>query len=233
MPGTDLNIFGPSPVIKICGVREFAHAAAAAEAGADFVAFLFAPSRRQVDAVIAGEIVASVRRQFGELSPRFIGVFVDEDDDTILRAVDTASLDVVQIHVLPSASTPRELPVPILSAISPVPGSSPRKIIESIRAMHHDQRRLLPVLLDAFDPDQFGGTGKLGDWTLAAAVAAELPVILAGGLSAENVATAIAQVRPFGVDVSSGVETDGRKDSRKITEFVKEARMAFDSIESG
>ncbi len=232
MPEPDLEVFGRSPVIKICGVREVEHAVTAAEAGADFIAFLFAPSRRKVDSVTAREITTTIRRQFGEMSPRFIGVFVDEDDDTILRVVDTAALDVVQIHVSPSAWTPRALPVPILSAISPVPGSSSREIIDSVLTMQLDQRRPSPVLLDAFDPDQFGGTGKVGDWALAAAVATELPVILAGGLNADNVSDAIEQVRPFGVDVSSGVETEGRKDSRKIIEFVKAARLAFNSLEA-
>jgi phosphoribosylanthranilate isomerase len=199
--------------VKICGIQDEAGALAAAEAGADAIGLVFAPSRRQVDLEQA--------RRVGAALPPFVtkvGVVVNEPLDRLRALVDGVRLDAVQLHGDEPAdycAAVREWGVAVIKAVA-VAGP-----LDAVRL------RALPVsavLLDTHRPGARGGTGEPFDWSLAAPVAAGVRVILSGGLTPENVSAGIRAVRPYAVDVSSGVETDGRKDPEKIRRFVAAAR---------
>jgi phosphoribosylanthranilate isomerase len=202
-----------SVVVKICGLRDPAALEAAVAAGADFVGVVFAPSPRRV----TPDEAAALRRRIPDGGPRLVGVFVDEAPATVRAIADTVGLDVVQ-----------------LCGAEPLETDWGRPVIRAVRPSGRVPWRLLTpwttcgarLLVDAFQPGHYGGTGALGDWRVAARVARRWPILLAGGLRPENVAAAIATVRPWGVDVSSGVERDGRKDPATIVSFIERARAA-------
>ncbi|MCS6801637.1 MAG: phosphoribosylanthranilate isomerase [Chloroflexota bacterium] len=203
-----------SVAVKICGLRDPAAVEAAVEAGAEFIGFVFAPSPRRV----APEEAAALRRRVPRGGPQIVGVFVNEAPATVRAIADTVGLDIVQLC---GAESPQaEWGRPVIRAIRPA-GRIPWRALAPWVA---GGARLL---VDSFKPGTFGGSGELGDWGLAARIARRWPILLAGGLRPDNVAAAIAAVRPWGVDVSSGVETAGRKDPAKIRAFVDQARAAF------
>lgn len=206
--------------IKICGVTDEAGAAAAAGAGADAIGLIFAPSRRRVSRDQARRIAAAL--------PPFVtkvGVFVNAPLGEIRALADGVRLDAVQLHGDETAAD--------CAAV----GALGLTVIKAIRVagpVDPAGLRALPIsaiLLDTYHPDHRGGTGEPFDRRWAAPVAAVMPVILSGGLTPENVAAAIEAVRPYGVDVSSGVETDGRKDPAKMRAFVAAARAAAAGLE--
>lgn len=224
---TELAAFRRSDLVKIDGLCEPGHALIAAEAGADLLGLVFAQSKRQVTAEKAALIVSEVRHAFGDRSPLFVGVFVDCDAATMNGLASAAGLDVIQLHGSENAAVIRDVILPVIRAIGPAPEST----VDSVMALLEEQRvsREVPALylIDAYDPVRHGGTGKRADWALASGVAGRARLMLAGGLTADNVAEAINHVRPVGVDVSSGVETDGIKDPAKVREFVAMAKRAF------
>jgi phosphoribosylanthranilate isomerase len=207
--------------VKICGIRTPEAALAAAEAGADLIGLVFAPSKRQVDAPLARNIIDVLRRSARGQDTTVVGVFVDDRPEHIMEIATTVGLDWVQLS--------GHEPVEVAAAID----------LPSVKALRFDgdpseagwlQRDLAcdvgPLLIDAHVPGSFGGAGIVADWSAAHRVAATRPVLLAGGLTPMNVAAAIAAVRPWGVDVSSGVETDGVKNLDKIRAFVRAAKTA-------
>lgn len=206
-------------LVKICGLRDEAAALAAVEASADLLGFVFAPSRRQVDPDAARAIIAAVRRASGGERVRTVGVFVNETLSVVEQAVAYCGLDYVQLHGDEDVAYIRRLPVPAIVARAAVSGLDPTALAPYAEAAAF-------LLLDAAVPGQRGGSGRICDWPAAAAVAARYPVLLAGGLTPANVATAIVATRPRGVDVSSGVETGGRKDVAKVAAFVRQVRLA-------
>lgn len=202
--------------LKVCGITRLTDALHAVNQGATALGFVFWPkSPRAVTVEQAAAII-------GELPPTLmtIGVFVNEPVDGIKAAVEKAGITTVQLHGDEPPAYADALPWPVLRslALSDVPLTA--WPVETT------------VLLDAVDPLLRGGTGKTIDWGAAARVARERKVILAGGLTPENVGDAIATVRPFGVDVSSGVEgAPGVKDFDKVTRFLANARAAFDACQ--
>jgi phosphoribosylanthranilate isomerase len=215
-------------LVKICGLRRPEHAVAAVEAGADMLGFVFAPSKRRVTPEEAASCVraARVAAQGPVLA---VGVFVDATVDELKDAVETASLDVIQLH----GSGPNRWsgpPRPSIRGLRPMPGAGPSDVLGMMAADRAAGCEPLAWLIDGYDPSAHGGTGVRADWNLAALIAGRRPLFLAGGLTPENVGEAIRTVRPLGVDVSSGVETDGTKDVEKIRAFVSAARSAFDSM---
>lgn len=205
-------------LVKICGLRTVEHALAAASAGADMVGLVFAPSRRRVTAEQAATIAAAIR---GLPAPRplVVGLFVHEPPASIAAVAASVGLDLAQLSGDEPPEDADALAMPLLKSVRL--DGSPREADWVARAGER-----LTLLVDAHVPGAFGGTGAIADWARAAELARCAPVLLAGGLSPENVAQAIAAVRPRGVDVSSGVETDGAKDSAKIEAFIRAARAA-------
>jgi len=196
--------------IKICGISDSATAVAAAEAGADAIGLIFAPSRRRVTAAQAREIAAAL--------PPFVtkvGVFVDEERGRIEELIAACGLGAVQLHGAEPPEFCAGFRVPVVKAIRVKDASS----LEQMTAYQVDA-----FLLDTFDASALGGTGRTFDWTLAIQAARTHRTILSGGMTPVNVVEALTRVVPYGVDVSSGVETDGRKDHAKIRDFIRRVR---------
>lgn len=200
--------------IKICGITDGDDALHAIDCGADALGFVFydrsprAITRNKARAIIA------------QLPPlvTVVGLFVNADPHTVREIADDCGLDLIQYHGDESPEMVR---------------LAPRRAIRALRVRENeifdeiDRYPASGLLLDAWVSGSFGGTGVLCNWEIAAAIAKKRPVILAGGLTPENVATAIQAVRPYGVDVSSGVEaTPGHKDRKKVAAFIKAAQLA-------
>lgn len=212
--------------IKICGIRETAHAIAAAESGADYIGMILAPGRRQITVEQAAKIVAAVKGST-KTPPKMVGVFVNAPAVGVNYAVITAGLDMVQLsgqeddEYLADIEAPKIKTVHISKRVpEPVAMMSLRRSLVSLKAAG-----VLP-LLDSQAEGQAGGTGQTFDWALAQKEAAGYDYMLAGGLTLDNVEAAIGQLHPWAVDVSSGVETAGIKDVAKIRAFIAAARGA-------
>jgi len=143
-------------------------------------------------------------------------LFVDAGAGAIHHIDAECGLDVIQLHGEETPEFCKALGRPVIKAIRVKDKASLLADVESYR--------VAGILLDSFHPEVAGGTGRTFDWALAEHLADRYCVILSGGLTPDNVAEAIVRVHPYGVDVSTGVETDGRKDPKKIREFVKRAR---------
>lgn len=218
-------VYARGDVVKVCGIREPEHAVAAAEAGADVLGFIFAPARRQVTAEAAHACIQAARQAKPDVLA--CGVFVNAPADEIAATVRAAGLDLVQLSGSESPDFAAALPVPATKVFHPQPGLSAAEIVSEMSTYQRVGVPPIAFLLDAYSSKGAGGTGEKVDWFIAAEVSSRLPVMLAGGLAPENVAEAIAQVRPQGVDVSSGVEVDGRKSSERIRAFVTAARAEY------
>ncbi|HEX4130954.1 MAG TPA: phosphoribosylanthranilate isomerase [Pirellulales bacterium] len=214
--------------IKICGVTNVADALAAAEAGADAIGLNFyAQSRRYVSPAEAAKIVAALPPAVSK-----IGVFVNSPVEEVRAIRESLGLDAVQLHGDETAHHLAALiDVPTIKALRYGPGGL-MMVYAQLMAYSQVQAAPIAVLLDAYQPGEYGGTGQTFDWDHAAKYqlgARQPPLILAGGLTAENVAEAIARVGPAAVDTASGVESSpGHKDADKMRRFVTAAREAFD-----
>lgn len=198
--------------IKICGITNLEDALAACDAGADALGFVLTPGPRQVDPSMVCRIVRAV--------PPFVatvGVFVNERVDTVREIFNGCRLDLVQLHGSESMNYLRALDLPCVKAFRVKNGS----VLDEIRAAG-----CTTFLLDTYNSGQPGGTGQSFDWKFAARAGRLGRVILAGGLTPDNVAEALSTVRPYAVDVSSGVEeSPGRKDHAKVKHFIDEVRL--------
>jgi phosphoribosylanthranilate isomerase len=213
--------------VKIDGLREPEHAVAAIGAGADAIGFIFAPARRQVTSETAAACLAAARAAHRERAFLAVGVFVDAPASEIARVASESELDLVQLHGDESPDLLADLPVPTIKVFRPLPGTASHAVLSEIDRFQRAPRPPAVFLIDGYAPGSSGGSGARADWGLAAAIASERPVILGGGLDPENVGEAIRRVRPLGVDVSSGVEVDGVKDTARIESFIRAARSAF------
>ena len=221
------RLFACGAVVKIDGLREPEHAAAAAAAGTDLIGFIFAPARRQVTAAVARSCIAAARAAAPERPVLAVGVFVDASHSEMTRIARETGIDAVQLHGAEPPESLLHLPVPALKALRPRPGTQAAQLMAEIDRFHSSPQPPLAILVDGYAEEFAGGTGTRADWRLAAEIGASFPIILAGGLDPDNVGAAIRQVRPLGVDVSSGVETDGVKDASRIEAFIRAARTAF------
>ena len=211
--------------IKICGLSETQHVLAAAEAGADFLGLVFAPSKRQVSTKKALQLIEAVCNL--NFRPAVVGVFVNSPADEVNRIADYCHLDRVQLSGSETWDYCRQIKRPIIKAIHVSKTSTTQEIVSEIATGY----RLLPeqnliCLLDSMAGDTYGGTGQVFDWKLAGEICARFPVLIAGGLTSRNVGRLVKKTQPWGVDVSSGVETDGQKDTTKIIAFIKAVRRA-------
>lgn len=215
--------------IKICGVTETAHALAAAEAGACMVGFVFAPSRRRVELERARQIVRDLKT--GYPSVQAVGLFVNRPADEMNRIADKCGLDIVQLSGDEPWDVCRQVKRPAIKAVRAHSGADVDSFLvgleDGIALVEPERVRLL---VDAHVEGSYGGTGIKADWDVAALASRRFPILLAGGLTPENVGEAVRQVRPWGVDVSSGVETDGIKDLNKIWSFIQAVRRVDEDL---
>jgi len=200
--------------IKICGITRVEDGLAAARAGADAIGLVFAPSPRRVERARALEIAAAL--------PPFVGtvaLFVNPTHNEVQTVIDELRPGLLQFHGEEEPAFCAAFGLPWLKAARVRPGVDLLQFAVRFAGANG-------LLLDAWSPAAQGGTGERFDWGLIPAGLAR-PVILAGGLTPANVAAAVRAVRPWAVDVSSGVEaTPGIKDAAKIVAFIKEARNA-------
>jgi len=197
--------------IKICGITTLEAALAAVEAGADALGFVFAPSKRKVEP----ETVKHICSVIPALVSR-VGVFVNSSPQDVKCCMETCSLNTLQFH---GEETPEYLRhfdnCSTIKAIS----VKNRNFVEMIRSYPKST-----LLLDAYHPHYKGGSGQAFDWSLLNEIPANISFLLAGGLNPENVTEALRVVRPYGLDISSGVETKGQKDPHKIYAFINQVR---------
>lgn len=196
--------------IKICGIKTVTDALAAMEAGADLIGFNFYPkSPRYIDVGKCRDIM-SVMRKYGHIT--YVGVFVNASAGEIRATMETLGLSLAQLHGDETSE--------ILNALDGIAFKAFRGVPQSLDGF---ARHAAPALLvDASVKGAYGGTGVTADWNAAAELAKQYPLLLAGGLTVENVAEAVRQVRPWGVDVASGVESRvGSKDANKMKAFVQ------------
>jgi phosphoribosylanthranilate isomerase len=207
--------------VKICGVRELEHALAALDAGADLLGFVFyRPSHRYLTPEQARELIASVRRE-RDRSWLAVGLFVNEPPGFVERVVRDCALDLAQLSGDEDRAYCAAMTVPFLKVERPIRAGNAADLARSAAPATWGATR---VLLDAAVAGRYGGTGEALDWAALSDVASDC--ILAGGLTPANVAQAVAAARPWGVDVSSGVERDKRKDSGLIRVFIAEVQRA-------
>ena len=198
---------------KICGITNIEDARVAVAAGADALGFvLYRKSPRYVDAMMVQQIVAQL--------PPFVlpvGVFVNEEIKIVRDLMDTCGLAFAQLHGDESATYCRELSRPVLKALRLKDRSTFVTLAE-----FQARVEVRGFVLDTLSEEAYGGTGQVVDWGLAREAAQAATVILAGGLTPENVGQALRAVQPYGVDVSSGVEvTPGKKDREKVRAFLR------------
>ena len=209
--------------IKICGLRDIEHALVAAKAGADYLGMIFAESRRRVSEERALTIVEAVRRLAHP--PEVVGVFANGEASEVNRIAVACRLDRVQLSGDETYEYCRQIAFPILKVIHVQDGDSSAEIINNIAGGYNIMAgKGITFLLDSSGGSAYGGTGRTFDWQIAKEVSTRYPVLIAGGLTPDNVSDLIREVQPFGVDVSSGVETDYQKDSAKILAFIKAVR---------
>jgi phosphoribosylanthranilate isomerase len=211
--------------IKIDGIKTEEQAIAAAEAGADFIGMVFALSPRQITPARAEKIVQALKESHPTVET--VGVFVNAHTGTINRIAEKCHLDWVQLSGDEPWESCLELDRPVIKVKRVSRTNPPQQVSRDLEygtKLLKGQRHIF--LLDANVRGKYGGTGLKFDWKLAIPIAREYPVVIAGGLTPENVARAIKLISPWGVDVSTGVETRGVKDIDKIKKFIQAVREA-------
>jgi len=203
--------------IKICGITNLEDAKVAVEAGADALGFVFyVKSPRSIEPAVAKRIIAQL--------PPFVlpvGVFVNHDRETIRNVHDECGLAFAQLHGDETPSFCESLGRPVLRALRLRDRGSLLALAE-----YKGRMGVRGFVVDAFSSKAYGGTGQTVDWSLAREIAKAAPILLAGGLTPNNVQEAVQQVQPYGVDVSSGVEqSPSKKDHEKIRAFTQAVRL--------
>jgi phosphoribosylanthranilate isomerase len=199
--------------VKICGICDASAASHAAAAGADLLGFHFCSSSRRVTPEEAREIIDSL-----DVRPRMVGVFIDQDPAEVRQIAEFAGLDLLQLHgsEAPGFAAGR----PVMKVLKVRDG-----IVPDAGAWDD------PIMLDSWSADQRGGTGRTWPWEAARELVRTRRVFIAGGLEPGNVGTVVSELRPYGVDVSSGVESAVRvKDPRKIDAFIRAVRNAENGL---
>ena len=221
-------LYGPTyytPKVKMCGISKVETIPAVVEAKPDYMGLVFAPSKRQVTVEQAKILIEELHRGYAKKygsdtehdkndTIKTVGVFVNETVDNLVTIANEANLDAVQLHGDEDEAFIQSLKertnVEVWKAIQIRTAADTEKWIDSSAEM---------LLFDAYHKDERGGTGEVFDWSSLDAF--ERPFMLAGGIDSTNVARAIRTVRPYGIDISSGIETNGMKDDKKITAFTK------------
>ena len=211
---------------KICGLRETGHAVAAADSGADFLGFNFVHGvRRRLSEERGQAVISGYRALSGDGGPKLVGLFANQTLEEVNRTVGRCGLDLAQICGDEPLDYLDGVDVPVIRQIRVrVDGPIDRTVAETLGAVSAITDRGHMALLDRHVAGALGGTGLSFDWDVARQVAERYDILLAGGLSPDNVASAIERVRPWAVDVSSGVETGGVKAPDKILAFARQVR---------
>ena len=219
-------------IVKICGITTLSDALAAIDLGADMLGYNFySGSKRYLPPEECARIQGGIARSGRQVLAA--GVFVNATSEAIDSICSTCALDYAQLSGDEMPDLLHSLTLPWIKAIHPA--GTGAALAEARRysanwpsGNSQAKSGVIPdLLLDANHPSEFGGTGQTGDWGAAQILAEKLPILLAGGLKPENVAAAVQQVRPAGVDVASGVESSpGRKDHHKMERFIRSARRA-------
>lgn len=213
--------------VKICGLTEIQHVLAAAKAGADFIGLVFATSRRQVPVEKALQLVKAARSLDISSGTAIVGVFVNSPADYVNHIAHYCCLDWVQLSGDETWHYCQQIERPIIKTIHISATTTAERVADEIasgcRLVSHQE---LVCLLDSRVRGAYGGTGKTFDWQLAKEISAMFPLFIAGGLTAANVGQLVKEVQPWGVDVSTGVETDGKKDAIKIVAFIDAVRRS-------
>lgn len=202
--------------VKICGITNLADAFAAIEAGADALGFVFyKASPRSITPEKASEIIRKIPPLLST-----VGVFVNENPVKIKKIINVTKIDVVQLH--------GEEPPDMCELISNRIIKAFRvKSLESLDPLIHYKNKVSAFLLDTYTPNIFGGTGQIFNWDIAIDAKQFGQIILAGGLTPDNITSAVKRVRPYAVDVSSGIESEkGKKDHKKMKLFIQKAKEA-------
>lgn len=219
--------------VKICGLMHLDTVRAIADLPIDQVGFIFAPSKRQVTPKQAGEMITLLKSIYAEhntAAPKTVGVFVNPTQELIAQTMAKASLDIIQLHSPEPVEfcqwIKENFDVKVYKVISV---SESSRIQQQLKLLQSYVGVVDAILLDTYDPIVGGGTGKTFAWHciteyLAWTKKHNLQLIVAGGLHEENIAQLIAEYNPDGVDISSGVETDGSKDPLKIKRFVERVK---------
>jgi len=218
-------------IVKLCGIRTPTDALAAAEAGADLIGLVFAPSKRQVTLSAAQAIVDALADV--PARPRIVGLFVNAPVSQVLILTQAVPLEYIQLCGEEPPCYLDALDRPVLRSLPLGPHTSADEARALATTYFERRNPPLALVIDALVPGHYGGTGAVANWELAAELAREVPIVLAGGLHPGNVAQAIEVVRPSGVDVSSGIERDGQKDPELMRKFVASARAAFAALPEG
>ena len=193
------------------------------EAGASALGFMLADSRRKIEP----HSIVNILLALPSARPSAVGVVVNESPGAIDEIVRLSGIDIVQLSGDESPEILGEIKYPVWKALRFPAGTTLEAASRIVESWLSPQRPVAAILIDAAVPGRYGGSGHKANWELATHLARKYPVILAGGLSPENVVEAIGTVRPLGVDVSSGVEVDGSKDAVRIQDFVDASREAF------
>jgi phosphoribosylanthranilate isomerase len=210
-------------LVKICGLASVEDAIQVSRLDVQIIGLVFAPSRRQVSLELAEEISTAIKSV--EHPPAITGVFVNENPRVVNETVRQCKLDIVQLSGDESSDYCSQISAPVIKVIHITADVRSQDIIERVKGVPHTSQPAI-YLLDSKADGKYGGTGRSFSRDIAKELSASLPVIIAGGLDPQKVAGLIKHARPVGVDVSSGVETDGLKDISKIQAFIKAVRAA-------
>ena len=216
--------------VKICGVRSVENALAVADAGADMIGLNFYPkSPRYLTTAQASEIARELRAASGDARPRLVGVFVNASAEEIREVVARVGLDFAQLSGDETINTLSELEGIAFKAIRPADVAAARADVARLAPAFPQGSAAPSILLDAYNPKLYGGTGETASESIARVVKAAAPrLMLAGGLNPNNVAGRVRRIRPWGVDVASGVEaeTPGIKNLGLVRAFIQAVRAA-------
>jgi phosphoribosylanthranilate isomerase len=210
--------------VKICGLQDAGTALAAAQAGADYIGLVLAPSRRRVSPQKARDISQAIHAQTPGIL--IVGVVVDLPPEEAAELAKTCQLDMLQLSGNETWESCARINYPLIKALHVSNSDCRQDLIREIEAGREAMGNKVIFLLDTHVRDSFGGTGRVFDWELARGLSSAYPIMIGGGLTPQNVGQLVAGFNPGGVDVSSGVETGGQKDIQKIIEFLKNARLA-------